>query len=81
MNSEERIEQKILDYLARNPAAQDTLTGIIEWWLLSQTIVQATAEVEMAVKNLLAANKLTAHPGSDGQVYYSQSRKDETKGG
>jgi hypothetical protein len=80
LKSEARIEQQILDYLAKNPAAQDTLTGIVEWWLLNQTIVQATAEVETAVKNLLTAKKLKAQPGSDGQVYYSQFQKDENHG-
>lgn len=81
MKSEARIEQQILDYLAKNPAARDTFTGIAEWWLLNQNLVPAKAEVETAVKNLLAANKLKAQPGPDGRVYYSQVRKDKNRGG
>jgi hypothetical protein len=67
------LEREILDYLAANPAARDTLRGIIEWWLLKQKIVETSSDVEAAVVSLIAKGKLRAHVGVDGQVSYSLS--------
>jgi hypothetical protein len=70
VKSEPPIERQILDYLAENPRARDTLRGIVEWWLLKQNIAHATAEVKTALANLVAERKVKAHAGPDGQVYY-----------
>jgi hypothetical protein len=78
LKSERRIERQILEYLSENPAAQDTLRGIVEWWLLKQKIVQTTAEVETAVAKLVAKGKLSARTGPDGQVHYCRYRKAAT---
>jgi hypothetical protein len=59
-----------MDYLAAHPAAQDTLRGIVEWWLLKQRIVESTQDVEAALARLVAQRKLTAYAGSDGQTRY-----------
>ncbi|HXU76244.1 MAG TPA: hypothetical protein VN794_06720 [Methylomirabilota bacterium] len=66
-----QIERQILDYLTENPAAQDTVRGIVEWWLLKQKIAQSTADVEAALANLVAEGKLMARKGADGRVRYS----------
>jgi len=65
-----QIERQILDYLTENPAAQDTVRGIVEWWLLKQKIAQSTAEVEAALANLVAEGKLLAREGADGRGRY-----------
>jgi hypothetical protein len=67
------LEREILDYLAANPEARDTLRGIIEWWLLKQKIVETSSDVEAAVVSLVAKGKLRAHVGVDGQVSYGLS--------
>ena len=64
------IEQQILNHLASYPNAQDTLRGIVEWWLRQQRIVQTTAEVEAALRGLVARGKLSMKTGPDGRVHY-----------
>lgn len=75
MHSESSIEHQILDYLAANPEAQDTLRGILEWWLPKQRIVETKIHVEAALTRLICAGKLMAQPGLDGQVHYCLTRK------
>lgn len=64
------IETQILSYLAANPAAQDTMRGIVEWWLLKQKIEESTSAVEAAVASLVVQGKLTAWTNPDGQTHY-----------
>jgi hypothetical protein len=70
-NEAAAIEKRILEYLAENPGAQDTLQGIAEWWLMEREVVQSTAEVETALDHLVAQNLVNKHSGSDGSIYYS----------
>jgi hypothetical protein len=77
---ESPIERQILDYVARKPAARETMRGIIEWWLLKQSIERTTAEVEAALKKLVAEEKLSAIKGNDGQVYYGHHQANDAKG-
>jgi hypothetical protein len=70
LKRESTIERQILDYLARHRKAQDTLRGIVEWWLLKQWIIQGQTEVESALRRLVARKKLQAVLGRDGQVRY-----------
>jgi len=66
----EEIARAILGYLARNPKAQDTLPGIIEWWLLDHQIRTRTAEIKRVVDNLVAEKLILKHRGSDLQHHY-----------
>jgi hypothetical protein len=75
LNNESPIERQILDYLTKHPAAQDTLRGIVEWWLLRQNIEQSTADVEAALDGLVAKGKIGARTGPDGRVHYGRPRK------
>ena len=47
------IKNEILKYLLEHPDAQDTLEGIIEWWLLQQKIKFQTARVKEALLELV----------------------------
>ena len=49
-----QIGNKILAYLVENPKAQDTLEGIVEWWLLEREIKFETARVREALADLVA---------------------------
>ena len=64
------IIREILAYLADHPQAQDTVEGIVEWWLLEQRIKRGTRHVKSAVEQLVAAGFITAREGAAGQVYY-----------
>ena len=46
------LAYEILKYLVRHPQAQDTVEGIVEWWLMEQRIVNASAEVKVALAEL-----------------------------
>ena len=66
----EEIARAILEYLARNPMAQDTLPGIIEWWLLDHQIRMRTAEIKRVVDDLVAEKLILKRRGSDLQHHY-----------
>ena len=48
------IAYDILSYLTEHPDAQDTIEGIIEWWLLEQKIKRETDNVKEALAQLVA---------------------------
>lgn len=60
----------ILAYLVANPNAQDTLAGIVEWWLLEQRIKTGTATVEAALAELAAREFVLTRSGTDLQIHY-----------
>ncbi|MCI0539578.1 MAG: hypothetical protein L0Z50_30580 [Verrucomicrobiales bacterium] len=60
----------ILAYLSEHPGAQDTLEGIVEWWLLERRIQRVTREVKTTLDDLVARALVTARHGLDGRVYY-----------
>lgn len=47
------ITHEILAYLAKHPDAQDTLEGIIQWWLLERKITYQTVMVKEALAELI----------------------------
>jgi hypothetical protein len=61
---------EILAYLAEHEDAQDTLEGIVEWWLLEQKIRSRTAEVEKALDDLIADSLILVHKGGDARTHY-----------
>jgi hypothetical protein len=71
------IADEILAYLVKHPEAQDTLEGITEWWLLEQRIRSAVAEVDGALRNLVADDLLVKRECADGRTYYGLNRAKE----
>ena len=63
------IARAILQYLHKNPDAQDTLAGITEWWLPKQMTVQAAA-VKEALALLIADGLILEVKGKDAQSHY-----------
>jgi len=63
------IARAILQYLQKNPNAQDTLAGITEWWLPKQMTVQ-TATVKEALTLLIADKLILEVKGKDAQSHY-----------
>jgi hypothetical protein len=66
----EEIARAVLSYLARNPDAQDTLPGIVEWWILDHQIRARTAAVKEVIDELVAEKLVLKHKGSDLQTHY-----------
>lgn len=60
----------ILDHLRKNPEAQDTVAGILQWWLPSQGIRPRTATIIDALNELIAVGLVTEFEGKDAQISY-----------
>lgn len=62
--------QAILDYLRRNPEAQDTVDGIVQWWLPEQHFTPRVATIKEALQELIDAELISEHRGKDAQISY-----------
>ena len=60
----------ILDYLRKNPKAQDTQAGILQWWLTELPAKPRDATVKQAIDKLVRDGFLSEHKGKDAQVSY-----------
>lgn len=66
---------EVLAYLSEHPDAQDTLEGIVEWWLLEQKIKLMIRDVKHALANLVSRKLVVTRQGRDGRVYYRIDRR------
>jgi len=51
---ESEIARDVLGYLINNPDAQDTLEGIVEWWLFQMKLERRTMKVKEVLADLVA---------------------------
>jgi hypothetical protein len=70
INDEPKIGNKILAYLVDHRKAQDTLEGIVEWWLLERAIKFQEAQVKKALAELVANGLILEKKGSNSQIHY-----------
>jgi hypothetical protein len=70
-----QIERDVLAYLAEHHNAQDTLEGIVEWWLVEQSIRHRTATIETALSGLIERKYLVRRKGIDARVRYRLNRR------
>ena len=64
------ISRDILAYLTDNPDADDTVSGIVEWWLLEQHIRDKTAAVQKALDEMVRKGLILERKAKDSQVRY-----------
>ena len=64
------IASDILAYFDEHPQAQDTLEGIVQWWLMEQRIKQVISEVKSALEELVREGLVLERKGADGQARY-----------
>jgi hypothetical protein len=64
---------EILDYLARKPNAQDTIQGILQWWVLDSCIRNWAPKIEKTVANLVEQGFVEEKQSPDGQTFYRVS--------
>jgi hypothetical protein len=64
------VARAILQYLHKNPNAQDTLAGIAQWWLPKQQIRTEAATVKDALVLLLKDELIREVTGRDLQSHY-----------
>lgn len=70
INGETKIRKQILAYLTDHPSAQDTLEGIVEWWLLEQEVKFETARVKKALFELVTKGLVFEKKGPDSRIHY-----------
>jgi hypothetical protein len=68
------VARQILAYLIENPEAQDTVEGIVDWWLLDQEIQRQTAIANEALSELVAKRFVFARRGKDLRIHYRINR-------
>ena len=75
------LAYEVLAYLAENPAAQDTLEGIVQWWLLERYIAEETQKVREAVSELTARGLLLERRNGSSRLHYriDPGRLDEVR--
>lgn len=69
-----QVAYEILAYLVKHPDAQDTLEGIMEWWLLEQQIEREVAKVKEALAELVAEGLILERKGRDSRSSYKINR-------
>lgn len=68
------ISNAVLSYLLEHPDAQDTLEGIVEWWLMAHMIESRTNVVKDAVVDLASQQLLLEHQAKDLSTRYRINR-------
>lgn len=76
---ESEVARDLLGYLIENPDAEDTLEGIVEWWLLERRIHIAIIKVKQALEQMSAKGLILTRMGSDSRVRYliNNDRREE----
>jgi hypothetical protein len=64
---------EILDYLARHPDSQDTIDGILHWWVLDAHIRNWAPKIAKTVTQLVKQGFLEQKLSSDGKIFYRVS--------
>lgn len=64
------LRHEILAYLLQHPQAEDTLEGIVSWWLLERKIEFATLEVERTLAALVSQNLLIERNDANSRKHY-----------
>ena len=65
-----KITRYVLSYLIEHQDAQDTVEGIVEWWIVEQKIKQQTAKVKEVLGELVKKKYLLANKGMDSRTRY-----------
>lgn len=65
-----KITRYVLSYLIEHQDAQDTLEGIVEWWLVEEEIKQQTTKVKEVLGELVKSKYLLASEGMDSRTRY-----------
>ena len=75
------ISNAVLSYLLEHPDAQDTLEGIVEWWLMAHMIKLRANVVKEVVDDLTSQQLLLEHQGKDLCTRYriNRSKLEEIK--
>jgi hypothetical protein len=65
-----QLLQDLVAYLTAHPQAQDTLEGIVAWWVPEQELQRQTAAVKAALTELVAKGVVLERRGRDARLHY-----------
>ena len=74
-----QLEHHVLTYMVDNKDAQDTVEGIVEWWLLQQEIQHQLADIEHLLDELVQKDFVIRLKGIDSRFHYRVNRHRETE--
>ena len=69
------VAELVLRYLLEHPEAEDTVDGIVEWWLLRQRIKYETSRVKTALSGLMHEGFVLERKGAGSQVRYRVNKR------
>jgi Fe2+ or Zn2+ uptake regulation protein len=71
-----KLALQILRYLREHPEAQDTVEGIMVWWVSERAIKNWLPQVRKSLTALVNRGYLEKRTGADGRIFYrlNQSR-------
>ena len=69
------IAHEILIYLTEHPNAQDTMEGIVQWWLLEREILRSASKVQTALAELIAQGLVLERESLDKRTLYRINRR------
>jgi hypothetical protein len=64
------VAQDILTYLLAHSEAEDTIEGIVDWWLLEEKIKHRKKEVQAVLDELVAQALITTRKSEDSRIRY-----------
>ncbi len=70
MPGKAQIAHEILAYLDNHPDAQDTLDGIVDWWLLERKIIYQRKIVQGVLAELVDKGLVMEVPAGDSRTHY-----------
>ena len=73
------IAQDILSYLLTHTAAEDTVEGIVEWWLLEEKIKRRTKEVQRVLDEMVNKRLIVARESKDLKIHYRINKRNMNK--
>lgn len=73
-NIYKELSLKILNYLLENPRAEDTLEGIVQWWILEKKIDQRIEEVKKAIQFLASQGLVVEVKDRGPRVLYKMNQ-------
>ena len=79
IREQREVSHYILDYLFDNPDAGDTFEGIVEWWLLTQSIKFEMRTVSEALTSLTAEGLILEQKGLDSRSIYRIKQTEENR--
>lgn len=72
-----QLTHDVLAYMFEHQDAQDTLEGIIEWWLVEQEVKHQIVAVKEVIAELVEQGLIIQHRGPDSRHHYRVNRSKE----